>query len=390
MVRSYTLGPARIAFGTGNASFARIAIENGRIADILPGNGTSDYPLAAGTTISPGMIDVHTNGAKDALFNREHGDAVEVAARAYASAGATGFVATVMTAPWESMLHAASDVAEAAHERAERPVSGARCLGIHFEGPFLNSKFRRVHRHEWLLPATQERARALLESCRGALVMATMAPEVEGVDDVARFFFDQGIVCSAGHTCAKYSDGMLAIGLGFRSLTHAFNAMPPLDHRDPSLLAAFIQEQRTSVQVICDGHHVAPVMVDIVYRALGERLVLATDYMAPAGAGYRIEGGVVRAEDGTIAGAALQIDEAVRNLMSYASLPFERAIVNATAAPAKLLGIEPECGTLERGKRADLTLWNDRYDVLATLVGGEPVYGAQHFATPAAAKTANR
>ncbi|MBC5799895.1 MAG: N-acetylglucosamine-6-phosphate deacetylase [Candidatus Eremiobacteraeota bacterium] len=380
MARSFTLGPARIAVGTGDASFGRLRVSNGRIADILSAEGPTSVPLPAGTTISPGLIDVHTNGARDALFNREQGAAVDVAARAYAAAGATGFVATIMTAPWESMLHAAREVAEAAHERAERPVIGARCLGIHFEGPFLNNKFRRVHRHDWLLPADPQRARALVEACRGALVMVTMAPEVEGVDDCTRFFFDQGIVCSAGHTAAKYGDGMLAIALGFRSLTHAFNAMPPLDHREPSLLAAFIQERRTSVQVICDGHHVAPVMIDVLYRAVGERLVLATDYMAPAGEGYRIEGGVVRAEDGTIAGAALQVDQALRNLMSYASLPFERAIVSATAAPARLLGIDGECGTLERGKRADLTLWDRDYAVIATLVGGEPVYGSARFA----------
>ena len=171
---------------------------------------------------------------------------------------------------------------------------------------------------------------------------------------------------------------MLAIALGFRTLTHAFNAMPPLDHREPSLLAAFMQEPRTTVQAICDGFHIAPVMIDALYRMLGERLVLATDYMAPAGSGYRIEGGVVRAEDGTIAGSALHVDRAVRNLMAYASIPFERAITNATAAPASLLGIERDCGTLEAGKRADLSIWNDRYEVIATIVAGEIVFGESH------------
>jgi N-acetylglucosamine-6-phosphate deacetylase len=204
-----------------------------------------------------------------------------------------------------------------------------------------------------------------------------MAPEVDGVDETARFFYDQGIVCSAGHTGARYREGLLAIALGFRTLTHAFNAMPPLDHRDPSLLAAFMQDERTTVQAICDGFHIAPVMVDLLYRTLGDRLTLATDYMAPAGPGYRIEGGVVRAEDGTIAGSALHPDDAVRNLMSYASLPFERAIVNATATPARLLGIERECGTLATGKRADFGFWSEGYEVLATIVGGEPVYGAR-------------
>ncbi|GAC1310381.1 MAG: N-acetylglucosamine-6-phosphate deacetylase [Vulcanimicrobiaceae bacterium] len=378
MSRRFTIGPARIALGTGDERFGRLAIDNGRIDAVLDGDGDADFRVPPGSTISPGMIDIHTNGAEDALFNRDQGNAVDVASHAYATQGATGFVATIMTAPWESMLHAASESAEAAHALAERSrVDGARCLGIHFEGPFLNPKFRRVHRHDWLLPATSERTRALVEACRGALVMVTMAPEVDGVDDAARFFFDQGIVCSAGHTSAKYRDGILAIGLGFRTLTHAFNAMPPLDHREPSLLAAFLQETRTTVQVICDGYHVAPVMVDLLYRTLGERLLLATDYMAPAGSGYRVEGGVVRAEDGTIAGSALHCDRAVRNLMSYASIPFERAIVCATAAPARALGIERECGTIAPGFRADLTIWDPAYEILATLVGGEVVHGAR-------------
>jgi N-acetylglucosamine-6-phosphate deacetylase len=389
VLRSYTLGPARIALGTGQAVDGRVAIENGRIRAVLEGDGPTDFRLPGHATIAPGMIDVHTNGSGDVLFNRDQGNAVDVSSRSYAAVGATGFVATIMTAPWESMMHAASEVAEAAHQLAEQPTpTGARCLGIHFEGPFLNPKFRRVHRHDWLVAATLDRAREMIEACHGALVTVTLAPEVDRGDEVARVFFDQGVVCSAGHTSAKYRDGMLAIAMGFRTLTHAFNAMPPLDHREPSLLAAFIQEPRTTVQVICDGYHIAPVMVDILYRTLGNRMVLATDYMAPAGSGYRIEGGVMRAEDGTIAGSALHVDRAVRNLMSYASLPFERAIINATASPATLLGIERECGTLEAGKRADLAVWDDHYEILTTIVGGEAVYGAQHLvATHAAARS---
>lgn len=375
------LGPTQIALGTGESIYGRIAVENGRIALVSAGDGPSDFPVPPGTIVAPGMIDVHTNGANDVLFNRDQGNAVEVASHSYAKQGSAGFIATIMTAPWESMLHAANEVAETAHELAERPVAGARCLGIHFEGPFLNPKFRRVHRNDWLQHASLEKARALVESCRGALAIVTMAPEVEGVDEAARYFFDQGIVVSAGHTSARYREGLLAISLGFRTLTHAFNAMPPLDHRDPPILAAFMQDERTTVQAICDGYHISPVMVDLLYRTLGERLTLATDYMAPAGAGYRIEGGVVRAEDGTIAGSALHQDRAVRNLMAYASLPFERAIVNATATPARLLGIERDCGTIERGKRADLVLWDASYEILATIVGGEPVYGSHHLAS---------
>jgi len=381
VVRSYTVGPARIAVGNGTLRYGRLAVHEGRIADILDGDGPSDFRVPEGTTISPGMIDVHTNGAGDLLFNRDQGNAVELASKNYAAHGATGFVPTIMTAPWESMLHAAAEVAEAAHALLEGDeVTGARCLGLHFEGPFLNPKFRRVHRPDWLLPATLDRANALIDACRGTLVMVTMAPETAGVEDVARFFHAQGIVCSAGHTAMRYKEGKSAIDAGFRTLTHAFNAMPPLDHRSPSILAAFIEDERTTVQVICDGFHVAGVMVDILYKVLHERLILASDYMAPVGSGLRIEGGVVRTEDGTIAGSALEPDRAVRNLMEFARIPLEAAIVSATAAPARLLGIERDCGTLETRKRADFALWDADYKVMATFVGGRPVYGADHFA----------
>ena len=387
MSDSYILGPARIALGDGTATRGRIFVERGRIGRILPEDGPSDLVPPAGATIAPGLIDVHTNGVEDVLFNRDQGNAVDVAARAYSRMGATGFVAAVMTAPWESMMHAASEVSEAANQHEESAhYQGARCLGVHFEGPFLNPKFRRVHRGDWIVPATLDRAHEMIEACRGALVMVTMAPEMDGVDDVAQLFFDQGIVCSAGHTSAHYREGMLAIGLGFRTLTHAFNAMPPLDHRDPSLLAAFMQETRTTVQVICDGFHVSPPMIDLLYRSLGERLVLTTDNMPPAGSNYRIEGGVVRSEDGTIAGSALHIDQAVRNLMMYADIPFESAIIHATQSPAILLGLEREMGTIAAGRRADLSVWDAQYQPIATIVGGQAVHGAAHLLRPTRAR----
>jgi len=381
-----TFGPVAIAVGDGTSTHGRIAIEHGRIAAILPAEGESDRSLPSGTIVAPGLIDVHTNGAGDFLFNRDQGNAVPVAAAEYARMGATGFVASVMTAPWESMLHAAGDIADAAHELEEDGPSGARCLGIHFEGPFLNPKFRRVHRSDCLIPASVDRAKEMIDACKGTLLLVTMAPEVDGATDAARVFLENGVTCSAGHTAARYRDGKLAIGMGYRSLTHAFNGMPQLDHRDPSILVAFVQDERTLVQVIADGYHVAPVMVDLLHRLLGERIVLATDNMPPAGPGYHIDGGVMRSEDGTIAGSALRIDEALRNYISYTELPFAKAIVAATYAPARLIGHDATMGRIAPGLRADFSFWNDRHEVLATMVGGEMVY--DELPQPAAAHTA--
>ncbi|MBV9333289.1 MAG: amidohydrolase family protein [Candidatus Eremiobacteraeota bacterium] len=368
------LGPAFIAVGDGTSTFGRLAVEDGRIAGVLPADGASDYPLPSGSSIAPGLIDVHSNGAGEFLFNRDQGNALGPAGASYAARGATGFVAGVMTAPWESMLHAASELVEAANQLEEDVPMGARCLGVHFEGPFLNPKFRRIHRHEWLLPATRGRAQEMVDACKGGCLMVTMAPEVDGAGDAIRVFLENGVVCSAGHTGARYREGMLAIGLGFRSLTHAFNGMPPLDHRDPSILAAFIQDRRTLVQVICDGIHVSPVMIDILHRTLGDRVVLATDNMPAADPGYHIEGGVMRSADGTIAGSALQIDEALRNYMSYAQIPFAQAIVAVTFAPARLIHHDGEMGRIAHGARADLSFWDKDYSVIATMVGGRFVY----------------
>jgi N-acetylglucosamine-6-phosphate deacetylase len=375
-VTATLLGPAFIAVGDGTSAFGRLAVENGRIAGVLAADGPTDYPLPAGSTIAPGLIDVHTNGAGEYLFNRDQGNAVGIAGTSYAANGATGFVAGVMTAPWESMLHAAAELVEAANQLEEDAPAGARCLGVHFEGPFLNAKFRRIHRQEWLLAASAARAQEMVDACKGACLLVTMAPEIDGASDALRVFLENEVVCSAGHTAARYREGMLAIGLGFRSLTHAFNGMPPLDHRDPSILAAFIQDRRTLVQVICDGFHVSPVMIDILHRTLGDRVVLATDNMPAADPGYHIEGGVMRAADGTIAGSALQIDEALRNYMSYAQIPFAQAVVAATHAPARLIRHDGEMGRIARGMRADLSFWDKEYRVVGTMVGGRFVYNA--------------
>jgi N-acetylglucosamine-6-phosphate deacetylase len=374
------LGPAFIAIGDGTSTYGRVAVENGRIAAMLPSDGPTDYPLSAGSSIAPGLIDVHTNGAGDFLFNRDQGNAVPVASAEYARVGATGYVASVMTAPWDSMLHAASEIVEAAYQLEEDIPRGARCLGVHFEGPFLNPKFRRVHRNEWLLEANAQRAREMVEACKGACLMVTMAPEIEGAGDALPIFLESGVVCSAGHTSARYREGMLAIGMGFRSLTHAFNGMPPLDHRDPSILASFIQDRRTLVQVICDGLHVSPVMIDILHRTLGDRIVLATDLMPAADPGYHIDGGLMRSADGTIAGSALRIDEALRNYMSYTQIPFAQAIVAATYAPAKLISHDGNMGRIALGMRADLSFWDKDYAIVGTMVGGHFVYNRTEVA----------
>jgi N-acetylglucosamine-6-phosphate deacetylase len=133
-VNRFVIGPAAIALGDGSSIEGRIVVENGRVSEVLASDGATDHRLPPGTHVAPGLIDIHTNGAGEFLFNRDQGYAVPVAAVEYARQGTTGFVAGIMTAPWESMLHAADEIVEAAHQLEEDSPRGARCLGIHFEG----------------------------------------------------------------------------------------------------------------------------------------------------------------------------------------------------------------------------------------------------------------
>ena len=320
------LGPAFIAVGDGTSTFGRLAVENGRIASVLAADGPSDFPLPAGSSIAPGLIDLHTNGADEYLFNRDQGNALGIAGRSYAANGATGFRRQ------RDDGAVGIDAPRSLRSWSKRPISSKRgrrvgrvAWAFISKGLFSIRSFRRIHHDtSGCCRHSASHAQEMVDACKGACLLVTMAPEIEGAADALRVFLENGVACSAGHTGARYREGMLAIGLGFRSLTHAFNGMPPLDHRDPSILAAFIQDRRTLVQVLCDGFHVSPVMIDILHRTLGDRVVLVTDNMPAADPGYHIEGGVMRAEDGTIAGSALRIDEALRNYMSYARFQPQR------------------------------------------------------------------
>ena len=206
---SFVLGPAQIACGDGSTVTAGSRSNTAASPRSCRTTVRAILIPPTGAVVAPGLIDVHTNGADDVLFNRDQGNAVDVATRAYARMGATGYVAGVMTAPWESMMHAGDrDFRSGEPTRRIRPATRARAAWA------FTSKARSSIRNsaasiarDWIVPATLDRAHEMIEVCRGALVMVTMAPEMDGVDEVARLFFDQGIVCSAGHTSAHYREG---------------------------------------------------------------------------------------------------------------------------------------------------------------------------------------
>ena len=364
-----TIGHALLAIGDGTSHQGSIRIENGRIARLDDGPHHLDYELPFGSTVTPGLIDLHVNGAGSHWFNREPLDAMQLIAATGPRFGLTAFLPTIISDQWDRMLRAAREL----YRKLEMPSDGARSLGVHFEGPFLNPAYRRFHSADFLLTPSPARVEQLLQTWTGGRCRVTMAPEVDDARLAAAELRRHGVVLSAGHTAASFDMGVAAIADGYRILTHAFNAMPGLHHRSSSILVAYLLDPSALCEVIADGVHVSMEHVALLYRLKGVNLVLATDAM-PVAEGLVDEGGVIRDLDGVIAGSRLRPDEAVRNLMRATGITLAEAVACATWAPARALGVDAEMGTLREGLRADLAVWDRHQRISHVFVGGELVY----------------
>jgi len=364
-----TIGHALLAIGDGTSHQGSIRIENGRIARLDDGPHHLDFELPLGSTVTPGLIDLHVNGAGTHWFNKEPLESLKSLSTMAPMHGVTAYLPTLMSGPWEQMLRAAAEISRC----VDMPVAGARSLGVHFEGPFLNPEYRRFHAAEHLLPPTPARVEALLETWTAGRCRVTMAPEIDGAPRAAAELARRGVVLAAGHTAGTYAIGLAAIEQGFQILTHAFNAMPPIQHRGSSILVAYLLDPAAYCEVIADGVHVSPEHLALLYRLKGVNLVLTSDAM-PLVEGLVDEGGVVRTIDGVIAGSRLSQDAGVRNLMAATGITLAEAVVCATWAPARAIGVDGELGSLREGLRADLAIWDRHNHISHVFVGGELVY----------------
>ena len=329
--------------------------------------------LPADAWLAPGFIDVQVNGGGDVLFNDTptvQGIAAIVAA--HRRFGTTALLPTLISDTAEKMR-----AAGAAAEAAAQSVPGV--LGIHFEGPFLSSERAGVHDAATLRPPTQQDLE-FLTMPRAGVTLVTLAPErVPGgfIADLTK----AGIRVALGHSMATYAETRAALAEGLTGFTHLFNAMRPLASREPGPIAAALETPDAFCGLIVDGEHVAPPMLRLALRGLGHAM-LVTDAMPPVG-GSRTEftlGGkrvVVRdgrctTEDGTLAGAALDMASAVRNCVKLLDLPLADALHLASAAPAAFLGVADRLGHLAPGYRADIVALDPaQIRVLGTWIAGE-------------------
>jgi N-acetylglucosamine-6-phosphate deacetylase len=368
----------RVFDGRGWRPESAVLIRDGRIAGLGAwGEVPADWPqtrLPTGAVLAPGFIDLQVNGGGGVLLNDQPtADGMRAIARAHRRFGTTGCLPTLITDTREQMRIAIA---------AARTVSGGDgIIGLHLEGPFISPKRPGIHRPDRIAQPGAGDLEELRELADAGRSLVTLAPECVPAGFV-QTLAAAGVRISIGHSEASAAVVMQAVTDGASGVTHLFNAMPPLSARDPGIVGTALTEPRLTAGVIVDGIHVDPVSVRAAFTAKGaDRIALVTDAMPTVGASLnrfelmgrtiKLSDGRLTSEEGTLAGAHLDMASAVRNTVRLAKLPLEDALRAASLTPAQFLGLDNERGALIAGARADLVALDQELTVIATWVDGD-------------------
>lgn len=347
-----------------------VAIEDGVIVETGPGPGPAGAVDAGSALLAPGLVDLQVNGVDDDDFAAARPEGWRRAARAQLEHGVTAFCPTLVTAPLETYDDALRRVAAARADIEDRLLPSV--LGVHLEGPFLGGA-PGAHPVELVRAVDLEWLRGLLGAFPGLVSIVTLAPEADPGLAATRFLRDQSVTVALGHSTATYDEARAAAGAGARLVTHLFNGMGPLHHREPGLAGAALDDDRLTPTLIADLVHVHPAALRLAI-ARKPNVALVTDRVATTGL-HVTDDGAARLSEGTIAGATLAMDHAVRNVVGL-GVPVERAVEMASTIPAGVLG-RPDRGRLAPGSRADIVAFDPRsLTVRAVWLGGELAFGA--------------
>jgi N-acetylglucosamine-6-phosphate deacetylase len=365
-----------------------LVVEDGVITEVSSrvtkeapaGPSLVDFGEAA---LAPGFVDIHIHGGAGLDLMRALPSELPRLGKFLATHGVTGYFATTVAAPLDLTCSALERLADAVEAASATPDDSAqsRPLGIHLEGPFLSHKRRGVHPPEFLVAPTVAVFERLWQAARGHVRMLTIAPEVPEAMEVIAEAARRNVCVSIGHSDAEMPVAREAVKAGARHATHTFNAMRPLDHREPGIIGEVLSDDQLSADIIVDGIHVDPAVVKIFLRAKGrERAVLITDAISATGmpdGRYRLGPIEVDVKDGkctsngSLAGSVLTMDRAVRNVTKFSEWSLRDAVQAATLNPARAVGLAAHHGILAKGAFADFTVLSPTGEVLKTIVRGQ-------------------
>lgn len=381
---------ARIYFtdDSGKSSFSRgwLLSEGERIADVgfdrfceksEFGDDVQKIDLC-GARIAPGLIDVHTHGRSGGDFNTADGEGLAKMSRSYLESGVTSVMPTLASAPLDELHLAIGRIAEAKRYGADN------FIGIHLEGRYLNEKRRGAHALHLLAPLSTDEIACLVYKMNAVgHSHVSAALELDSDGSFTKAVLNNGATLGLAHTDATFAEARSAFERGAISLTHTYNAMSPFHHREVGAIGAGLLNENVYCELIADGFNVSAEAVKLAYKLKGDKLVLITDSMEAtcmpdgeysiAGLSVIVKGGQARTRDGAIAGSTLSLIDGVKNLAAFADISFESALYNATVAPAKMLGVFDDVGSLEAGKIANMLVLDEENNVREVIFEGQKI-----------------
>ncbi len=373
----------RLWDGTRLLDHPIISVEDGQIASIAT-RAAGEVPRDArvvhfdGATLAPAFFDVHIHGAAGHDVMEGSAESLAAIGSFLASRGTASYLATTVTAPMDKTLESLSKLAKLLQQD---PGDGqARPIGIHLEGPFLSHAKRGVHPPALLLAPDITVFDRMFEAAEGRVRLMTLAPELPGATELAAHAAAKGVRVSVGHSNATAAETRAVIASGATSATHTFNAMRPLDHREPGILGTVLTTDSLYAELICDGIHTEPELVQLWWRAKGpERAILITDAMSAAGmpegeyhlGGFSVQVANGRATaNGVLSGSVLTLDRALTNFLKFTGASLEQALRLLTANPAAMTGLGDQAGSLSPGMPASFVAVDAAGKLVGTVIRG--------------------
>ena len=360
---------------------AQVEVDGGKIVSIGAYGAKPVDADYADKRIIPGMIDVHCHGAYKFDTNYAEEAGLRNWAKNIVGEGVTAFLATTITQSEEVLTKAVANVAKVMEEGYE----GAEILGIHFEGPYLDMKYKGAQPEEHIVKPTIEQFERYQAAAKGNIRYVTMATETDEDFALTKYLADQGIVVSIGHSAATYEQACLAFANGAQCLTHVYNGMTPFNHRANGLVGAAFRLRTMYGEVICDGNHSTTAALNMFFMSKGpDYSIMVTDALmakgTPVGSKFLFGGNEIEiypdgsahlTSTGGLAGSTLKLNDGLRILVEEALVPFNYAINSCTLNPANCLGIADRKGSIHVGKDADIVVLDDDYSVIQTYCMGQ-------------------